>query len=231
MKRIDENDNEFICDIQAPCFKDLDRSELELVKSARTQVLFKKGDTLAKQGAFASYILFIVNGLCKQYIEGPGQKSYSVRVIQPGEFIGLSSVFDKNIYSYSVAALTDCHAVLVERDAMSGVVERNGGFAMGIIKRYCSQNSSLYSSLNSLLYKQMNGRVAETILYLESLERIHPDIFRLLSRRELADFASVSLESMVKILKSFEKEGIIELKEREVVVKKRQILEEISLKG
>lgn len=231
MKTIKESDKDYICDIQAPCFQALGPKELELVKSSRTQVLFKKGDTLAKQGAFASYTLFVVNGLCRQYIEGPGQKSFNMRVVQPGEFIGLSSVFNKNIYGYSVAAITDCHAFLVEKEAIVSVVEGNGRFGMEIIKRYCEQNSNLYLSLSSLLYKQTNGRMAETILYLDSLRQDHPDIFQLLSRRDIADFAAVSVESAVKLLKSFEKDGLIELNEREIIIKSRRSLEDVSYRG
>lgn len=231
MKTIKESDKDYICDIQAPCFQALGSKELELVKSSRTQVLFKKGDTLAKQGAFASYTLFVVNGLCRQYIEGPGQKSFNMRVVQPGEFIGLSSVFNKNIYGYSVAAITDCHAFLVEKEAIVSVVEGNGRFGMEIIKRYCEQNSNLYLSLSSLLYKQTNGRMAETILYLDSLRQDHPDIFQLLSRRDIADFAAVSVESAVKLLKSFEKDGLIELNEREIIIKSRRSLEDVSYRG
>jgi CRP/FNR family transcriptional regulator len=205
--------------------------ELEMVKSSRTQVLFKRGDTVAKQGAFASYILFIVNGLCRQYIEGPGDKSHNLRIVQPGEFIGLSAVFNKNIYGYSVAAITDCHAFLVEKKTIASVIEKNGRFGMSLIKRYCEQNSDLFSSMSSLLYKQMNGRMAETILYLDSLRGSHPDIFQLLSRRDLAEFAAVSVESAVKLLKSFERDGIIELSEKEIIIKEKNSLAQLSLKG
>jgi CRP/FNR family transcriptional regulator len=205
--------------------------ELEMVKSSRTQVLFKRGDTVAKQGAFASYILFIVNGLCRQYIEGPGDKSHNLRIVQPGEFIGLSAIFNKNIYGYSVAAITDCHAFLVEKETIASVIEKNGRFGMSLIKRYCEQNSDLFSSMSSLLYKQMNGRMAETILYLDSLRGSHPDIFQLLSRRDLAEFAAVSVESAVKLLKSFERDGIIELSEKEIIIKEKNSLAQLSLKG
>ncbi|MEZ7873986.1 MAG: Crp/Fnr family transcriptional regulator [Bacteroidales bacterium] len=231
MKTIKESDKEYICDIQAPCFQSLDPVELEMVKSSRTQVMFKRGDTVAKQGVFASYILFVVNGLCRQYIEGPGDKRHNLRIVQPGEFIGLTAVFNKNIYGYSVAAITDCHAFLVEKDTISSVIEKNGRFGMSLIKRYCEQNSDLFSSMASLLYKQMNGRMAETLLYLDSLREPHPDIFQLLSRRDIAEFAAVSVESAVKLLKSFERDGMIELSEREITITDRASVVQLSLRG
>lgn len=231
MKTIQENDKDYICDIHAPCFQSLSEEELALVRASKTQVLFRRGDTLAKQGTFSSYILFVVNGLCRQYIEGFTSKTFNLRIVQPGEFIGLSAVFNKNVFNYSAVAITDCHAFLVEKDAIMSVIEKNGRFGMNIISRYCEQNANLYSTLQSVLYKQMNGRMAETLLYLDSLRASHTDIFQLLSRREIADFAGVSVESAVKLLKNFEKDGLIELHEREIVIKERISLEETSRRG
>lgn len=53
----------------------------------------------------------------------------------------------------------------------------------------------------------------------------------MLSRREIADFAGVSVESGVKLLKSFERDGLIKLYEKEISIVNRQSLEEIRLRG
>lgn len=209
----------------------LSQQELEIVRESKTQVLFRRGDSLTKQGAFASYILFVINGLCRQYIEGYDGKSYNLRVIQPGEFVGLSQVFTKNIYSYSTVALTSCQAFLVEKEVIARLIKSNGEFGLNIIKRYCEVNSNLFAKLSTVLYKQMNGRIAESLLYLDSLKPSHPDIFQLLSRKDIAEFAGVSTESAVKLLKNFEKDGLISLNEKDIVILKSDALAEISLKG
>ncbi|NTV18131.1 MAG: Crp/Fnr family transcriptional regulator [Bacteroidales bacterium] len=231
MKTILETDKEYICDIHAPCFQMLTSRELELVRASKTQVLFRKGDSLTKQGTFASYILFVINGICKQYIEGYGSKSFNMRIVQPGEFVGLSAVFTKNIFNYSTVALTDCYAFLIEKDVIAKVIQKNGLFGLNIIKRYCEQNSNLFSTLQNVLYKQMNGRISETLLYLDSIRESHPDIFQLLSRKDIADFAAISTESAVKLLKSFEKDGLIELQDKDVIIRDKKALEDISKRG
>ena len=231
MKTILETDKEYICDIHAPCFQMLSPRELELVRASKTQVLFRKGDSLTKQGTFASYILFVINGICKQYIEGYGSKSFNMRIVQPGEFVGLSAVFTKNIFNYSTVALTDCYAFLIEKDVIAKVIQKNGLFGLNIIKRYCEQNSNLFSTLQNVLYKQMNGRISETLLYLDSIRESHPDIFQLLSRKDIADFAAISTESAVKLLKSFEKDGLIELQDKDVIIRDKKALEDISKRG
>ena len=231
MKPILETEQEFICEIQAPCFQMLSREEADLVRASKTQVLFRKGDHLTKQGAFASYALFVINGLARQYIEGDGSKSFNLRIIKPGEFVGLSAVFTKNTFNYSSVALTDCQVFLVEKSTIATLVKQNGQFGFTMIKRYCEQNANLFDTLRNMMYKQMNGRIADTLLYIDGLKAGNPEIFQLLSRKDMADFAGISTESAVKLLKSFEKDGLIELREKDIVVMNHRELLEISKKG
>jgi CRP-like cAMP-binding protein len=231
MKTIIHTDSDFICDIQAPCFQTLSPEEAELVRSSKTQILFRKGDNLTKQGAFTSYTLFLIKGLAKQYIEGEGNKSFNLRIIKPGEFVGLSAIFQNNTFNYSSVALTDCQVFLVEKEAINKVCEQNGVFTTHIVRRYIQQNTNLYEKLQTVLYKQMNGRMAETLLYIDSLKAENDAIFQLLSRKDLADFAATSTESTVKLLKAFEKDGLIALEEKDVHLLNYEALREISKRG
>jgi CRP/FNR family transcriptional regulator len=145
--------------------------------------------------------------------------------------VGLSAVFNKNTFNYSSVALTDCQVFLVEKEAIKAVVKQNGEFGFNMIQRYCGQNANLFDTLRTVMYKQMNGRIAETLLYINSLKAANPDIFQLLSRKDIADFAGISTESAVKLLKSFEKDGLIELHEKDIVLVNYTELQEISKKG
>jgi CRP/FNR family transcriptional regulator len=231
MKTILETDSDFVCDIKAPCFQMLSQEEAEVVRASKTQVLFRKDDNLTKQGAFASYVLFVIDGFAKQYLESDGIKNFNLRIIKPGEFVGLSAVFSENTFNYSSIALTDCHVFLVEKEAIAKVTRQNGMFGFNIIKRYCEQNTNLLNTVRSLMYKQMNGRMADTLLYIDSLKNVKPEIFQLLSRKDLADFAGISTESTVKLLKLFEKDGLIKLHEKDIKILKHESLLEISRKG
>ena len=231
MKTILETDNDFICDIQAPCFQMLTLEEIELVRGSKTQVLFRKGDHLTKQGAFASYVLFLISGIARQYIEGDSNKTHNLRIIRPGEFVGLSAVFSKNTFNYSSISLTDCQVFLIEKEAIANVIKQNGLFGFTLIKRYCEQNTNLFDTLKTVLYKQMNGRIAEVLLYLDRFRNENSHIFQLLSRKDIAEFAGISTESAVKLLKSFEKDGLIELNEKDITIIYPNGLAEISKKG
>ncbi|MBW6490621.1 MAG: Crp/Fnr family transcriptional regulator [Lentimicrobium sp.] len=217
-------------DMDAPCFRNLLPEEIALARDSKTRVVFRKGENLTKQGAFASSVLFILDGLAKQYIEGDGSRNFNVRLIKSGEFVGLSVAFNSHIYDYSVVALRETTACLIEKEAISGLIKGNGMFAYSIINRYCEQNSKLYNSIHDLMYKQMNGRLAGALLYLWK-EQVNEDIFPFLSRKDIADFAGLATESTVKLLKAFEKDGLIKLEEKNVLLLDIQNLEQINLRG
>jgi CRP/FNR family transcriptional regulator len=216
--------------LDAPCFRNLLPEEIELVRNSKTHIIFRKGENLTKQGAFASSILFIIDGLAKQYIEGEGNRNFNLRVIKSGEFVGLSIAFNSHRYDYSAVALRETTACLIEKEAIVHLIKGNGEFAFNIINRYCEQNSRLYASLSELMYKQMNGRLAGALLYLWK-EQESEDIFPYLSRKDIADFAGLSTESTVKLLKSFEKDGLIKLEDKNVVLLDLPNLEQINVKG
>jgi CRP/FNR family transcriptional regulator len=231
MKTISETDSDFICEIQAPCFQQLSQEEADIIRGKKTQVFFRKGDTLTKQGAYASYVLFLIKGVVKQYIEGSDNRSFNLRIEQAGDFIGLSSVFSRNIYTYTTSALTDCQALLIEKESLEKVLRGNGTFTFNLVQRYFAQNTDLHEVMQNQQFKQMNGRLAGTLLYLDSLKDQQPNIFPLLSRKDLADFAGISTESTVKLLKMFEKEGLIELKDKDIQLLNANLLTDISKRG
>ena len=231
MKTILENDNDFICDMSAKCFQNLTDDEIKLISESKTQVLFHKGENLTKQGAFASYILFVVNGLCKQYVEDNSSKNYNLKIILPGEFIGLSSIFTKESFNYSTVSLTETLAFLIEKEAIEKIVKNNSEFAYNIIKKYCSQNSGLFDIIRNISFKQTYGNLAETLLYLDGIKTEEGSIFQFLTRKDIADFAGISTEGAIKILKSLEKDKLIKLDEKDIIIKNRKKLEELSQKG
>ncbi len=231
MKTISENDLNFFCNINAPCFQVLSLEEMELIKSSKTQVIFRKGDNLTKQGAFVGYILFLVKGIVKQYIEGPNGKSFNMRLLLPGQFVGLSSMYTQNVYQYSSVAINEAQAILIDSKSVIEIALQNPKFSYNIAKRFHLQNETFYDVLQKTMFKQMPGRLADTLLYLSSEAFALEDIFPLLTRKDVAEFAGMSTESTVKILKSFENDEIIELKDKHIIIKNNSKLHEISNLG
>lgn len=120
---------------------------------------------------------------------------------------------------------------LIKKDAIAGLIKSNGSFAYGLISRYYENDSSLYDTIRSMIYKQMHGRLADTLLYLDTKHYDNVSIFSYLSRKEIANFAGLSTESTAKLLKGFEKDGLIRLNDKDIEILHSKELVEISKRG
>lgn len=231
MKTIFQDNKKFICDINAPCFTNLTKEEVDMVSRGKSQIIFRKGENLTKQGMLASYILFLIKGVAKQFVESTNNKNLNLKISTPGEFIGLSSLFTKGHFDYSTVSLTECQAFLIDKNLITGLIKTNGQFAASIIKRYCHDNSGLYKTAESIAYRQMNGKIAGTLLYLDNIKIKYPKIFSTLTRRDIAEFAAISPENAVKILRSLEKDNIITIEEKDININNHESLKQIYIIG
>ncbi len=231
MKRVPQDDKEYICDIDLPCFNYLERDEIEIIRSGKTQIAFKKGENLTKQGAFSSYLLFLVKGFAVEQLEGENNKKFNLKIVTPGEFIGLSSVFDKVKYDYTTVALSDCQAFLIEKESIAGLIKKNGGFGYNITRRYCKQNSSLFGTVSALTFRQISGKLAGALLYLNDIYKSYPELNGTLTRRDIASFCGISEENCVRELKSMESSSLIKLEGKRVLILNESSLNNIKERG
>ena len=219
------------CTKNSKCFKQLIPSELEFINENKTQVLYRKGENVCKQGAFASYVLYISDGLVRLYLESPNNKNINIKILKTSEFIGLSSIYGDNIYNYSAVALEDSNICLIEKESFRKLLNNNGNFSSEIIQWYCNNEKQLFNKIKSLGHKQMHGRLADTLLYLSDENFDQLNLFSTLTRKDIADFASISTESAVRLLTELKNDGVIDLEGRMIKILDRKHLIEISKRG
>ena len=219
------------CTKNSKCFKQLIPSELEFINQNKTQILYKKGENICKQGAFASYVLYISDGLVRLYLENPNNKNINLKILKTSEFIGLSSIYGDNIYNYSTVALKDSVICLIEKNSFRKLLTDNGHFASEIIKWYCENENQLFNKIKSLGSKQMHGRLADALLYLCNQDLLNEKIFSHLSRKDIAGFAGLSTESTVRLLTKLKDENNIYIKKKEIKILNPDLLKDISRRG
>lgn len=71
------------------------------------RVVYKKGETICKQGSFASHIMFLEEGLVKIYLEG-NPRNLILTITPSNHLIGLPSIYEgNNTFLYSVSTYID----------------------------------------------------------------------------------------------------------------------------
>ncbi len=201
---------------------------LKQLSESKTRVTYLRGETLFKQGAFAPYVLYVVRGLVKVYLQTGYDKQVNIRLALAGDFLAFSSLFGEHVHTCSAQALKDSEICMIEKERLKEILLQNPPFALEITSKNYRMERHLLEIIKNLSYKQMRGKLASSLLYLSQKEFLAEEVFEHLTRQELADFASISAESAIKFLKEFEKEGIILLQGKNIQITDEKKLELIS---
>jgi CRP/FNR family transcriptional regulator len=210
------------------CFQLISRKDLETLSENRTQLSYLKGETIFKQGAFAPHVLFIQSGLVRVYLQTGRNKVQNLWIARSGDFLAFSAMFGERTYSYSAVALNDSELLMIDKESLSRLLHSNPEFGYRITSKNLHSEKHLMNLVASLSYKQMRGKLATALLYLNSETFRNENLFSHLSRQDIADFASISVESVIKFLKEFEKEGILELDNKNIRITDPAKLDQIS---
>lgn len=208
--------------------KKQDLTKEEIKQLLRVKIEFKKGETIFKQGAITSYIILLSSGLAKNYVEGNFDKGFNFKIVKPISFVGLSSVYGKNIYAFSGSALTKCTAYLIDIQTFRSIMNRNSAFTNRILNWYCNITQYHLKRMSSIANKQALGRLSETLIYLS--EDIFSDRIETtnVSRKDIAELAAMSTESAVRFLSDLKKDKIISISTNYIDILKKDVLKLLS---
>ncbi len=219
------------CSCKSSLFSLLTRDELEMVEKSRLNVVFKPGETIRKQGTQMTHVISVSSGMAKLYLEGIESRNAILRIVRPTNFIGGPGIYLDQMHHYTVMALMESSVCFIDMNVFKEIIRRNTGFAEEFMKDFSRNTLNVYNRLLYLTQKQMPGRMADSLLYLfeEIFESDHFPM--LLSKQDLADLSAMSRDSAVKILRSFEREGIIRFDEKELKLLDHESLRKISRIG
>jgi len=214
------------------CIDLLTKQERDLVDSKAVEVNYRKGEIICKQGGLANQIMIVRAGLVKIYMESNSGEDLVLQIMPSMNIIGLSALFEGNsIYQFSAQTYLDTKVQVIEISIVKQLIRSNPEFAMHIVGMLAEYNTIISGRFFCLTQKQTYGRLSDVLLCLAN--RIYKDTtFPLqLSRKELAEIAGMSIESVARILTRFKEEKLIELDNKQIRILDYERMCEISFKG
>lgn len=209
----------------------LSDSENNLLNLSSNLVEYSRRDTIIKQSARASHVIFIKSGLVKISKEMRKGKNLMLNIEGPNNFIGINSVFGSDIYNYSVTAIEPTIVSFIDTKVFKEIISNNGNLGLEIITKISKNNILMIDKLSSLLYKQLPGRVADIIIYFSEYIYKNETFTFPLTRQELAELAGTTKESVIRTLSEFKHDKIIDIERNTVTVLSPKIIHTLSRLG
>ena len=219
------------CNKRSPLFASLTNDELKLLNDDRHSVLFHEGEVILKQGTRADYLVSIVEGFAKMYIEGIQNRNLILDFVKPWKLMGGPSGMVKEKHRYSVMAIQETLVCFIDMDNLKKVLASNSEFSAQFLI-YCSRNyQAALDRLVGISQKQMHGRVADAMIHLSEDIYKGQIIGEEISRQDIAEYTAMSKDSAIRVLKEFERDQIISLHGRQIEVLDSGKLHDIADKG
>ncbi len=222
------------CTVSSPhfrCFNQLTKEEKDFLDENSVTIKYKKGEVICKQGSFVSQVMYVEKGLVKVFLDN-GSNTLVLKIIPDGNLLGLASVSqDYNTCQYSAMAYVESEVRQIDISVFRSLLNKNPEFSRDVIDILSANSVQIYGRFFCLTHKQAFGRLADIILCLSERIFKKKEFDLPLSRKDLAELSGMSSETVIRILKKFNEEGLITMTGKTFVVHDYERLQQISDKG
>ena len=207
-----------------------DRQRLADVAMLRA---FERGAMLFTEGDSSDVMYSVLAGHVKVFKTTPRGTDVILQVVGPGDPVGAVAVYEARPYPASAIALEPTSCVLIPRQAFFALLETSPSLVRGLLVGLTHRLMELTNRLADLSGGRVEGRLARFLLKLGSDigQRRADGVFipLALSRQELADMIGTTIETSIRIMSRWGKDGVVRTDKDGFVILDRPTLETFGL--
>lgn len=208
--------------------ENLPKEELETITAHMTEEVYGKGDILFREGGLPNGIFFIREGKVKKYKADKEGREQIIYVANTGELVGYHALLAEERYPDTAATLEKSIIAFIPKEDFLAVVNSSQLLSQRLLKTLSHEFSVFVNSLVLLGQRTVRERLAmQLVLMREKYKQSFTPGMAVeinMSREDLASLVGTARENVVRILKDFKEEDILETKGRKIVIKNVQKL-------
>jgi CRP/FNR family transcriptional regulator len=176
---------------------------------------YKKNQSLFLEGSFPRGVFCINQGKIKVFKRGDEGKEQIIHIAKEGEMVGFRAMFSGDPYNVAAETLEESNICFIAKDDFLNMMDTNITLRNGIIKELSKELSDRASFITNMAQKSVRERLAFSLILLKTVYQPEPIN---LSREDMANFVGTATETLIRLLKDFKEEGIIEVHTRKLTI-------------
>lgn len=206
-----------------------DRQRLAMVAHVRT---YERGETVFREGDPSDAFYTVMAGRVKVFKLLPGGKEVILEIFGAGDPLGAVAAYEGRPFPASALTLDQTTCVILPRGAFFALLEQHPSLVRGLLSGMTQRLVELTNRLAELSGGRIEARLARLFLKLADTSG-RPDrggvfIAMPLSRQELADLTGTTIETCIRIMSRWGKQGVVLTEKDGFLVSDRQALEQAS---
>ena len=212
------------------------RLELNKLSSERDTKELRKKDFLYREGEHARQLFFIERGSIKTFKTNDYGKEYITHVYNKGEFLGYQALIQDSPYDESAMAIEESVIRIIPKEDFYTLIHNNKDVAAHFMKILANNVAEKEQQLLSLAYNSIRKRVAEALVALhnkaqqqqqQQQQQANTEVAISISRGDLAAIVGTAKESVIRTLRDFKDEGLVELKGAQIFLQQKSKLAQL----
>lgn len=202
-------------------FSSLAQDEVCDLDAHRSCHFYKKNQAVFLEGSYPRGVYCVNHGKVKIYTMGDEGKEQIIHIAKEGEVIGFRAMFSGDPYKVSASTLEDANICFVSKDDFLNMIDTNTSLRNMIMKELSKELGDRAQFITNLAQKSVRERLAFALLILKNVYGNDPIN---LSREDMANFVGTATETLIRLLKDFKEEGLIEVQTRKLTVLNHEAL-------
>lgn len=194
-------------------FEGLDFKALADVAAAAGSIEKERSEVFFRQGQAAHSLFVITQGRVKVTQITPEGHQIVVRYAGKSEMFGCVPVYGGKEYPATATAVTACKALAWNRSVFDQLMKRHPRIAVNALEILGEELAHLRLRYQELVTKEVEQRVARALVRLvhQAGRKVEGGVLIAfpLSRQDLAELTGTTLHTVSRILRSWEKAGVV----------------------
>ncbi|MBT8321409.1 MAG: response regulator [Eudoraea sp.] len=177
---------------------------------------FSLGNAIYREGDNSNNVYLVVTGVVKTHKLDEQGKELITGIHKPDDFFGLTN-FTRNVsYPEYATAMEDTRCVGINKTTLKEVLQQNPDLVMELMQLMSESLTEAREQLLQMAYGSVRKKTANTLLrFADKLQSNVKGPIHIL-RSDLAGVAGMATETLIRTLSSFKKEGLIDIRDRDI---------------
>jgi CRP-like cAMP-binding protein len=215
-----------------PMFHRVSAADRQHLAAASHLRRYARGETLFAEGDPSACFVVVLSGRVKISKTTPSGQERLLEILGPGDPLGAVAVYDGRPYPANAMALAETVCLLTPSNVFLHLLETHPSLVRGLLSGLTLRMVELTNRLAELTGGRLEPRFARLFLKLaDEHGRADAEGIRIdlpLSRQELADLCGTTIETTIRILSRWGKEGVVRTEKPGFLIPDRKRLEELA---
>ncbi len=216
---------------ETPIFKELNNEQLQKISDIALLKQVEKNEIIFSEGEEGIGFYIVASGMIKIYKSSISGKEQILHIFEKGEPFGEAAVFMNRPFPATAMAIKKGSVLFFHKKEFIDLAKKDPMFVLKMLAVLSVRLKQLASMVENISLKDVPGRLAEYLLYMNKEQNNNNIISLNISKSQLAAILGTISETLSRIFSKMSLEKILEVNGNNIRILDLQKLQELSENG